>query len=641
MAYQSAYTGRQVDEAVGRVIGNNYISASNSATGAYSVINYPATSVTPTSINDLAWKGFSYKQIFEENNLVVELNFPDGETLPWLSSSTDASRVKYWYYGNTTVNPMEVTFQSNKSRSVIIMRNRYLNFNNGDSVYVATNVKQTGLSAGIFYLSINDSVGELDVPYGQLSSGYSIKSNVYKTNKKSTSQFSVGLNTQSVGSATYNNICVINMSSVFGDAIPKETMDKLYSNYVAMVTGVGLISTIDVPAWQDIVQIPNSADTRTLTTRDCVNKFMSFVNKKAQKIGMKSSYYITPSGIRLLSSNATISAEPTDEVIDGVEYTKVPYSGDGVLDHSLDGTIIKIGYRVCHVAYNVGGIIYITPKITHPSVGTSISISNVTTPHDLALLNASAAGYIDVVGAAGENTRTLNIVRKQNNMPLTIDNIVNIENIEGSSYSTSGNQIHVSMIKGGTWGTNGSIGGVFVGANGELMSTCCMYAPIKEDTYIGGKLIRKTIDLSDVAYSNNTVNTELVTNMDRTSIASYSIYMPNGNGYLYDGYNYKELQKHNSDYAWNAASTTKVLTAMVVSDVCPDWDNTYATIIQDDLVGYSGDIFFAGDTMSIRDMVCAMLMLSSNDLAHCLARTVGEMLLRSEYSSVHKNSAFA
>lgn len=79
----------------------------------------------------------------------------------------------------------------------------------------------------------------------------------------------------------------------------------------------------------------------------------------------------------------------------------------------------------------------------------------------------------------------------------------------------------------------------------------------------------------------------------------------------------------------NTMSMIKLLTALVTIDYIPNLD-AYALIKQEDITaatGGTGAIFAAGERVTYRDLLCALLMPSSNQAGYVLARKVGEILL--------------
>ena len=78
------------------------------------------------------------------------------------------------------------------------------------------------------------------------------------------------------------------------------------------------------------------------------------------------------------------------------------------------------------------------------------------------------------------------------------------------------------------------------------------------------------------------------------------------------------------------ASMSKMLTALVVLDFLPALD-TKITVTQEDVAlvapGFYQEDFKDGDVVSVKDLLAAMLLPSSNVAAHILGRYVGQVLL--------------
>jgi D-alanyl-D-alanine carboxypeptidase len=70
---------------------------------------------------------------------------------------------------------------------------------------------------------------------------------------------------------------------------------------------------------------------------------------------------------------------------------------------------------------------------------------------------------------------------------------------------------------------------------------------------------------------------------------------------------------------------TKLMTAMIALDYCSL--DEIMTIKASDIQTGSGDTFYDGDTISVRDALLAMLLPSSNTLAVAFSRFVGNKIL--------------
>lgn len=80
---------------------------------------------------------------------------------------------------------------------------------------------------------------------------------------------------------------------------------------------------------------------------------------------------------------------------------------------------------------------------------------------------------------------------------------------------------------------------------------------------------------------------------------------------------------YNKDIVRFAASTTKIMTAIVLSSYL---DNHFCSVVNDDIIGGSGHAFVAGDTISTNDALYMMLLISDNTMANMLARDCGRRM---------------
>lgn len=86
---------------------------------------------------------------------------------------------------------------------------------------------------------------------------------------------------------------------------------------------------------------------------------------------------------------------------------------------------------------------------------------------------------------------------------------------------------------------------------------------------------------------------------------------------------------HNEAIENMPASTTKVMTMLCALRVMPDL-NEVVKVITGDIKGGSGSTFYNGDKLTLIDALRIMMMESSNTLAECIGRVVGDRLLTIE-----------
>jgi D-alanyl-D-alanine endopeptidase (penicillin-binding protein 7) len=77
-----------------------------------------------------------------------------------------------------------------------------------------------------------------------------------------------------------------------------------------------------------------------------------------------------------------------------------------------------------------------------------------------------------------------------------------------------------------------------------------------------------------------------------------------------------------ADRSHAVASLSKLLTALVVADTAPDWQ-AVITIVPEDLRGGGIEYFLVGDRVTVKDLLYASLVASSNTATVALARSTG------------------
>ena len=97
------------------------------------------------------------------------------------------------------------------------------------------------------------------------------------------------------------------------------------------------------------------------------------------------------------------------------------------------------------------------------------------------------------------------------------------------------------------------------------------------------------------------------------------------------------LYSHGGDTTFSAASTTKMLTMLIVMNWIPDLHDTITMTREDWLFGGgsggSGPEFYGGEVLTYDDLLYALMLPSSNASAEAMARTVGQKI----YSSKHRD----
>ena len=91
------------------------------------------------------------------------------------------------------------------------------------------------------------------------------------------------------------------------------------------------------------------------------------------------------------------------------------------------------------------------------------------------------------------------------------------------------------------------------------------------------------------------------------------------------------LYSENPDRQVYLASTSKIMTCLLVEEILPLWQKLLYKTIDD--VGGSSDILDNGDIATVEDMMMAAMLPSSNGCANCLGRVAGKVLLQRENST--------
>ena len=104
--------------------------------------------------------------------------------------------------------------------------------------------------------------------------------------------------------------------------------------------------------------------------------------------------------------------------------------------------------------------------------------------------------------------------------------------------------------------------------------------------------------------------------------------LPVGHSSMYEKYPFVPLYSKNADTQAVPASVTKVMSLITGMDYLSTVKDVI-TITSTDPEGGSGAYFSAGDTMTIEELMLAMMLPSSNTAAKAFARVCGEKMLKS------------
>ena len=172
---------------------------------------------------------------------------------------------------------------------------------------------------------------------------------------------------------------------------------------------------------------------------------------------------------------------------------------------------------------------------------------------------------------------------------------------------------------------------IFVGALMGANSTSDRFSAMRQLYVVGQKV------LNDPTYQ--TSDSDL-------TLANYGAVcvLPKHTTAMYENYNFDILYQKNGSTQAIPASTTKVMTLVTGLDYISDI-NERTTIVSDDIQDGSSSILQAGDIVTIKDLIYAMLLNSSNTAAMAFARVSGEKILTSQngtgtYTAAQCQNAF-
>ena len=140
------------------------------------------------------------------------------------------------------------------------------------------------------------------------------------------------------------------------------------------------------------------------------------------------------------------------------------------------------------------------------------------------------------------------------------------------------------------------------------------------------KAMHELLDIAEYASKNPDVAQAKIESVFSDASSGAIIRMPYGNCALYRGANISPIFSKDADVQHIPASTTKVMSVITGLDYLQNL-NEVITIKQGDIQTGSGNVFNAGDTLTIKDLLYAMMLPSSNTAAQAFARVCGAKIL--------------
>ena len=248
------------------------------------------TQTRELTLDDIAYEGKTYKQIFETNNsLGINPGFEDGTFSPLVSSAGTPTIT------NDVADSGDYSMKCFGTSSTQVKTSSAWGTAYKQSMYVAMRARCDRYSAGTLGFSLTGIAFGLQA----VSDGFETISTL-STPTYSTSSYPFLGSFSSANLDGYIDTPVVVLMNIFTNAPSKTKMDELYETYVLIKQGNAptiVVGTTDIP-----IQL---RDIRTFTDSACKDAFMTEVNKVAQRIGATSSNFPDASGLTSTDSYTT------------------------------------------------------------------------------------------------------------------------------------------------------------------------------------------------------------------------------------------------------------------------------------------------------------------------------------------------
>lgn len=236
---------------------------------------------------------------------------------------------------------------------------------------------------------------------------------------------------------------------------------------------------------------------------------------------------------------------------------------------------------------------------------------------DMVKLVIQASGYKELARVWNKKSYTFQIEGK-NARELTIDTTVSSDLIEYDYYIFGG--------KTGSISGSGEISGyhlvlVTSAPNGNRFVASVRNASSASDRF---KEMKKTLDNAKLLLNDRGAVTQ-----DINAESSAVSLMPLHNPFSYEQYDIPLLFSKNADEPGHPASVTKVMSAILFLDYLHELDEKIV-FKSSDLVPGSGSYFKEGDIITLKDALYCMMLPSSNQATHAVARVVGNKMLNKQ-----------
>lgn len=240
---------------------------------------------------------------------------------------------------------------------------------------------------------------------------------------------------------------------------------------------------------------------------------------------------------------------------------------------------------------------------------------SLTTSRDLVKLFISATSYNALMKVWGKDSKVI-VTKNTPAETITVETTVVNETLENSYYIFGG--------KTGAWGTGDDVT-LNLGVIGEVAGKMVVGVVMKCDTLTGRfTAMKELFDIAKQIIENPNTDTSALSVTHADSCCCCIV--PEHNVNCYENYPFNYLFEQNADVQYNPASVTKVIASMVMLDHVNELNETIE-FITSDLKGGSGAVFSAGDIITYKDGLFAIMLPSSNMTSQCVARHVGKKIL--------------
>lgn len=564
----------------------------------------------PLTIDNVTYQGLTLREIFEDHNLVIGGDFENG--LPSLQIGDNTWEFKCCKYTGSSTN--EATY-IDPDDTINITTDDYshgnaLRFSVSDQLRCLCLKPQTFnvATAGYYFIACQTRIDEWNGSGCLGFQGTFLTGSYHRAKGPSPGQWTTTYGRLKKTDFTYNH-------TIFLGALPR---NGVYPTMVGWIDNLVLINMADVfgsdkePSGyvcKRLYELYLSLK-RDQTARGYMTAFADAMNRKAEELGMSKSSFANPSG---MFSIEDVASEGT-----GNNYSTaadVMKLGLAMLGNPQLMDILKTGRYMCATGGN------------NRREVTTAGIMNGTGYSTLA-----SRGYLLMGGKGGSGVGTLT---GQTSVEAWVS--YDSEGTKSSGYGTGVFNMLVAASVGDRQAIVSLLGGLNkqTSANGAYIYSGGATVSVPNWPIIADVLDVIYEKLSGKELSEITIGGSLADGLARATypISVAACVVPSGNTGSWAGYPTASILSNWTSYAANEdevkalMSISKVLTALVVLENVNDL-NERVTILDSDFVDGSGQLFYEGETLTIRDLLYITLLESNNMTATALGRVVGEKILK-------------